>query len=415
MVRGMLSIPDLLLGLLVGAALAWLAVRSRYAAPLAAARAERDVLRERVVDLESSAAAAPETARLLAPLGESLVRVERQVHTLERERGQQFSLVASELARVQSTTDGLRDQTADLVGSLRSSSIRGTWGEVQLRRVLEHAGLLSRCDFDVQVSVRTDSGATLRPDVVVHLPGGKHLVVDAKAPMSEFLAAQADGLSASAREGHLRASAKALRGHVDALADRGYWTAVDCTPEMVVCFVPGEAILAAALAADPELHEHAMRRHVVLASPATLLALLRTVAYTWRQDALAEGARELLDLGQQLYDRLGSLGRHAEALGGALRRSVESYNALIGSLESRVLVTARRMSDLGLASDPAPSVERLTVAPRPLTAVELLDSLEPGVAAHVTELDGTGRAPARDRDQPLLPGTGHEHGSPRAG
>ena len=153
---------------------------------------------------------------------------------------------------------------------------------------------------------------------------------------------------------------------------------MDATPEMVVCFVPGEGILGAALAADPELHEHAMRRNVVLASPATLLALLRTVAYTWRQEALTEGARELLDLGRQLYDRLGALGRHTEKLGATLRRSVEAYNALVGSLEGRVLVTTRRMAELGLATDPVATPQAVTAAPRPLTAVELIEALDAG-------------------------------------
>ncbi len=381
------ALVGMLVGMGAGAFVAWLVVNARYAARLAGACAERDLLRERVVDLETARTADLETAHLIAPLHESLVRVERQVHQLERDRGEQFSAVANELARVQSSTDGLRDQTASLVGSLRSSSVRGTWGEVALRRVLEHAGLLAKCDFDTQVSSRNDHGAVVRPDVVVHLPGGKHLAVDAKAPMSEFLAAQADGITAQARDQHLRAHARALRGHIDALAERGYWTAVDPTPEMVVCFVPGEAVLGAALGADPELHEHAMRRHVVLASPATLLALLRTVAYTWRQEALTEGARELLLLGRQLYERLGALGRHTEKLGATLRRSVEAYNALVGSLEGRVLVTTRRMNELGLATDPVPSLEVITSAPRPLTAVELIEALDPDVGRpHLPEL-----------------------------
>ncbi len=371
-----LALLGALVGLIAGALVAWLLVNARYAARLARACAERDVLRERVADLEAARTADLETASLIAPLHESLVRVERQVHELERDRGEQFSAVAHELARVQSSTDGLREQTASLVGSLRSSSVRGTWGEVQLRRVLEHAGLLARCDFDAQVSSRNDQGAGVRPDVVVHLPGGKHLAVDAKAPMSEFLAAQADGITAQARDQHVRAHARALRSHIDALAKRGYWTAVDPTPEMVICFVPGEAVLGAALGADPELHEHAMRLHVVLASPATLLALLRTVAYTWRQEALTEGARELLALGRQLYERLGALGRHTEKLGAALHRSIEAYNALVGSLEGRVLVTSRRMNELGLATDPVPSPQVVSVAPRPLTAVELIEALD---------------------------------------
>jgi DNA recombination protein RmuC len=333
-----------------------------------------------VLDLEASRAADSETAALIAPLGESLVRVERQVHALERDRGEQFSTVASELARVQSSTQGLRDQTATLVGSLSSSSVRGLWGEVQLRRVLEHAGLLAHCDLDLQVDGHNDDGARVRPDAVVHLPGGKHVVVDAKAPMTQFLAAQADGIPTTQRDQRMRAHAKALRDHVDALAERRYWTAVSASPEMVVCFVPGEAFLGAALAADPELHEHAMRRNVVLASPATLLALLRTVAYTWRQDALTEGARELLGLGRQLYDRLGALGRHTAKLGGSLQRSVEAYNALVGSLEGRVLVTTRRMTELGLAPDPVDTPPVVTAVARPLTALELIEALDPDTA-----------------------------------
>ena len=237
----------------------------------------------------------------------------------------------------------LRDQTASLVGSLASANVRGAWGEVTLRRVLEVSGLLARCDFDEQWTGVTMSGAAVRPDVVVHLPGERHLAVDAKAPMTDFLAAQADGLTAAERAKHLRAHARSLRGHVDALASKGYWTAFEGSPEIVVCFVPGEALLAAALSADPQLHEHAMARSVVLASPATLLALLRSVALAWRQDALADGARELLTLGQDLYARLGAVGRHTEALGASLRKSVEAYNVFVGSMESRVLVTARRM------------------------------------------------------------------------
>ncbi|HVD22641.1 MAG TPA: DNA recombination protein RmuC, partial [Lapillicoccus sp.] len=292
-------------GLLLGALVSWLAARSRYAVELATAGAERDLLRERVVDLEAVLSEDSETAQMIAPLRSSLDRVERQVHDLERERVAQFSEVAAEMARVARTTTELGAQTASLVGSLNVSSVRGTWGEVQLRRVLEHAGMLARCDFEEQVTATGADDRRVRPDVVVRLPGGKRLVVDAKAPMSAFLAAQAEDRSAAERAGRLKAHAKALREHVDTLAGKAYWSAFETTPEMVVCFVPGEAILTTALAYDPELHEYAMRHRVVLASPATLLALLRTVAYTWQQDALASNARELLTVGRDLHDRLG--------------------------------------------------------------------------------------------------------------
>ena len=359
-------------GLLLGALVSWLAARSRYAVELATAGAERDLLRERVVDLEAVLSEDSETAQMIAPLRSSLDRVERQVHDLERERVAQFSEVAAEMARVARTTTELGAQTASLVGSLNVSSVRGTWGEVQLRRVLEHAGMLARCDFEEQVTATGADDRRVRPDVVVRLPGGKRLVVDAKAPMSAFLAAQAEDRSAAERAGRLKAHAKALREHVDTLAGKAYWSAFETTPEMVVCFVPGEAILTTALAYDPELHEYAMRRRVVLASPATLLALLRTVAYTWQQDALASNARELLTVGRDLHDRLGALGSHAQTMGAALRRSVEAYNGFVGSLEHRVLPTARRMRDLGVVDRDLDRLSLLDATPQPLSAYELV-------------------------------------------
>ena len=359
-------------GVLLGVLVTWLAVRSRYAVRLATASAERDLLRERVVDLEAALSEDSETAAAIAPLRSSLERVERQVHDLERERVAQFSEVAAEMARVARTTTELGAQTASLAGSLNASNVRGTWGEVQLRRVLEHAGMLARCDFEEQVTATGADDRRVRPDVVVRLPGDKVLVVDAKAPMTAFLAAQADGLSVVERAGRLTAHSRALRSHVDTLAGKAYWSAFETTPEMVVCFVPGETILTAALAHDPGLHEYAMGRRVVLASPATLLALLRTVAFAWQQDALAENARELLTVGRDLHDRLGSLATHAQTMGAALRRSVESYNAFVGSLEHRVLPTARRMRDLGVVERDLGHLTSLDASPRPLTAHELV-------------------------------------------
>jgi len=267
--------------------------------------------------------------------------------------------------------EALRQQTASLAGALRSSNVRGTWGEAQLRRVVEAAGLLARVDFTEQPSATGPRGTVLRPDLVVLLPGGKNLVVDAKAPLTSFL----DATSApdGERERLLTSHAKALRAHVDVLAAREYWTAFTPTPEMVVCFVPGDAILAAALDADGSLYEHAMDAKVVLASPATLLAVLRTCAYAWQQDALAGNARELFDVGRELYARLATLGAHTAKLGRTLQRTVEDYNAMVGTLERRVLVTARRMNDLDLTGTVIDAPEPVETAPRPLTAVELLD------------------------------------------
>lgn len=365
----------LLLALAAGGGLGWLLCRWGYAARSAALAAERDLLRERVVDLEAAVSDDAQTAAALAPLREALGRVEQQVGTLERDRTRQFAALEATIGHVQAATSDLGRQTRSLAGSLNSSSVRGAWGEVQLRRVLEHAGLLARCDFDEQVSATARHGNRVRPDVVVSLPGGRHLVVDAKAPMRAFLEAQADGADATARERLLDEHAAALRSHVSSLAAKEYWTAFASAPEMVVCFVPTEAMLSVALARDPGLHEEAMARQVVLVGPGALLALLRTVAFTWQQDALTDHARELMELGKELYGRLATLGGHAVSMGRALQRSVETYNQLIGALESRVLVTARRMQDLDLVQDRLDPVAPVHAVPRPLTAVELLEAV----------------------------------------
>jgi DNA recombination protein RmuC len=362
----------LVAGLLVGAGAAAILTRSLLLARQARTTAERDLLRSRVSDLESAAAQDREITSVLSPLRDSLARVERQVATLERDRVDQYARLGQQLETVAASGESLRHQTAALVGALRSSNSRGTWGETQLRRVVEHAGMLARVDFTEQPSATSPEGRTVRPDLVVHLPGGKHLVVDAKAPMTAFLDASSSDDPAT-RDRLLAAHAKALRGHVDTLASRAYWQTFSPTPEMVVCFVPGDAVLAAALDVDPGLHEDAMAKRVVLASPATLMALLRTVAYTWQQDALAGNARALFEVGRELYERLGTLGSRTSKLGSTLHRAVEDYNALVGTLERRVLVTARRMRDLDLTDTEITPPEVIESAPRPLTAVELLD------------------------------------------
>jgi DNA recombination protein RmuC len=376
-------------GMLIGAVVAWLVAGVLFAGRSASLTTERDLIRERVIDLEATIGDDAQTATMLAPLRDALVRVERQVGTLERDRVEQYSQVSVQLADVATSTNALRSQTASLVGSLNASTIRGNWGEVQLRRVLEHAGMLSRCDFEEQVSAVSSHERGVRPDVVVRLPGDKCLVVDAKAPLTAFLGAQADGIEPAERSRLLSAHATSLRGHVDSLATKAYWSAFTNTPEMVVCFIPGDAILAAALAADPALFEYAQARRVVLASPGTLLALLRTVAFTWQQDALTANAQLLLKLGSELYSRLGTLGSHATRMGASLQKSVESYNALVGALESRVLVTARKMHELGLAETSLTESGPVEVAPRPLTATELIADTDAEVLAEVArpELD----------------------------
>lgn len=365
----------LVLGLILGAVVAAALARARYAAPLAAAGAERDALARRVEDLRGHEEEDEAVMAALAPLTSALARVERQVGVLERDRVEQFGQLGERLGEVARTTRRLHQETSTLAGALNSSTTRGTWGETQLRRILEHAGMLNHCDFDEQVAATTRHDRSVRPDVVVRLPGGKSVVVDAKAPLTAFLQAQG-GVSDDEERRLLTAHAASLRGHVDALAKKEYWSAFAAAPQMVVCFVPTDSTLAAALEADAELYDYAMSRRVVLASPATLLALLRTVAFTWQQDSLTQNARELLELGSDLYARLGTLGGHVSKMGASLRRSVETYNGMVGALESRVLVTARRMHDLGLAHEEAPTLPVVDLAPRPLTAAELLDGVD---------------------------------------
>jgi DNA recombination protein RmuC len=365
----------LLLGLVLGGALATVVLRSMATVRQASLMAERDLLRERVNDLEATAGQDHELAATLSPLASTLQRVERQVLSLERDRVEQFSRLDEQITQVRATSESLRAQTASLAGALRSPTARGAWGEVQLRRVVEHAGMLARVDFFTQSLGTTPAGISVRPDLVVRLPGGKHVVVDAKAPLAAFLEASEEAGDAAGDAAQRAAAirhARALRGHVDALAAKEYWTAFQPAPELVVCFVPGEAFLAAACTADPSLLEHAMARRVVLATPTTLMALLRTVALTWQSEAVSGSARELFEVGQELYRRLGSLGEHAGKLGRDLHRVVEDYNALVGTLERRVLVTARRMQDLDLTNDDLPAQPPLHESPRPLTAPELL-------------------------------------------
>jgi DNA recombination protein RmuC len=360
----------LLLGVVLGAGLTGLAFGPLLRARQASLSAERDLLRERITDLEAASGQDRELVATLSPLAATLQRVEKQVLTLERDRVEQFSRLDEQLTAAHLSSESLRAQTAALAGALRSPTSRGAWGEVQLRRVVEHAGMLPKVDFLAQAMGVNASGGGVRPDLVVRLPGGKHIVVDAKAPLAAFL--EASELGEAAQQVAAVAHAKALRAHVDGLAAKEYWTAFAPTPQLVVCFVPGEAFLAAACTADPSLLEHAMGRRVVLATPTTLLALLRTVALTWQSEAVSGNARELFEIGGELYRRLGSLGEHAGKLGRDLHRVVEDYNALVGTLERRVLVTARRMQDLELVDTDLPTVAPVQESPRPLTSSELL-------------------------------------------
>ncbi|MDN3494624.1 DNA recombination protein RmuC [Planococcus sp. APC 4015] len=318
--------------------------------------------------------------RALAPVQESLSAMRGKVDELERERRAQFGALAEQLRQAHESDEALRATTESLAGALRSGSTRGVWGETQLRRVVEAAGLTRFVDFDLQSSIETDAGAG-RPDMVIRLPGDKAIAVDAKVPLDAYLEASAipftaTGAEAARRRTLLDRHVKAVRAHIDALAKKTYWAGLSSSPEFVVCFVPSESLLAAALEEDPSLLDYAFSKRVALASPVNLWAVLKTVAYTWTQQDVSQEARALFDLGNQLYERLGSLAGHADDLRRAIERTVDTYNRFTGSLESRVFVTARRfpgIDDTKLDAVTAPAA--IDKAPRRLTAPELLDAL----------------------------------------
>ena len=314
--------------------------------------------------------------QLLRPVNEALNRVERQLAETERHRLQSHGQIQEQVRAMSDTSQLLRTETSSLVQALRAPQTRGRWGEMQLRRVVELAGLVEHCDFSEQLSVgRSDDRQ--RPDLVVHLAGGKNVVVDAKVPFAAYLegSSATDEATAQIRSA---AHARHLRAHIDELASREYWEALAPSPEFVVLFVPAEPFLSAALDEDPSLLEHAFTRQVVIATPNTLVALLRTVAYTWRQDALADNAQAVLAAGRELHQRLGVLGGHLSKMGSSLEASVKAYNQAIGSLESRVLVTARRFQDLKVVDDSIQAPETIDLAPRLPQAAELT---EPAAAA----------------------------------
>lgn len=345
---------------------------SSAAAELAAADAERRLLASQNAQLASMDEQENTVLRALGPVAEKLSLVQTQVALLERDRVEQFGQLSQQLRQARLNDEQLLRSTQSLSAALQSNSARGQWGEVQLRRVVEAAGMLPHVDFLEQVHTAGSEGA-LRPDMVVQLPGRKQLVVDAKVPLASYLQAQdlpAEGVSEAQRKDLLAAHAKALKAHVDALAGKKYWEAAANTPELVICFVPAESILAAALSADPGLLDHALARNVALASPVSLLATLKSVAFTWRQDVLTDNAKELFELAQQLYTRMGTLGEAAGKLGASLKTSVDRYNAMVGTLEGRVLPTARKLNALnkeGLATPPF-----VEPSPRSLSAPELL-------------------------------------------
>jgi DNA recombination protein RmuC len=398
----MVVLAATLVGVALGALGAWLVLRARLTAERARIearleheRAGASALEEAQKQLEASFKALSVDAlqsnnnaflqlaetkiqRYVAPLKESLEKVDGQVRTLEQARERSFGALRAELGSLRTEQERLRTATGNLVTALRAPHVRGRWGEVQLRRVVEAAGLLEYCDFAAQVSVRDGEGALLRPDLVVNLPGGKQVVVDAKVPLAAYL----DAYEAPDDDDRLRLlgdHARQVRDHVARLSAKAYWRQFAPAPDFVIMFVPDESFLRAAQESDSAVCEDAWASGVVPASPSNLFALLRTVAATWQQEAVAESAREVHGLGRELYERLGTMARHVTKLGRSLEGAVGAYNEAVGSLESRVLVTARKFEQHGIAGEleELAPVERTT---RALQAVELRASgdEEPG-------------------------------------
>jgi DNA recombination protein RmuC len=303
---------------------------------------------------------------LVEPLKITLGKVEEQLRELETSRRESHAMLAKQVDFVRHSSDQLRSETQTLVKALQRPEARGRWGELQLRRVVELAGMTHHCDFEEQATAHTVDG-TVRPDLVVRLTGDKTIVVDSKVSLAAYLDAAAGDTE------RLAAHARHVREHVDRLAAKAYWQAFSPSPEFVVLFIPGEAFLAPALDHDPALLEYAMAKRVHIATPTTLITMLRTASYTWQQAALSSNARLVFDLGRELYERLSTLGGHMDELGRSLSGSIKAYNRAVGSLESRVFVSARKLNELGVTEAALDAPRPVEETPRALSAAELLE------------------------------------------
>src|SRR5690625_3251749 len=347
---------------------------------LATAQTRAELLDRQRTDDRQQFQSQQQTMQMLGPLSQQLERLGGQVAQLERDRGQQYGQLSQQLRTAHATDAALLENTHKLVARLRSSAARGHWGEVQLRRIVEAAGMLQHTDFDEQVSFTVNTperdGEVFRPDMLVHLPGGKTLIVDAKAPMSAILQAAEIPADGSEEEQRRRAElqvahARALRLHIKELGTKKYWTALDNTPDLVLLFLPAESHLAAALETDAQLLDYSFGQNVALVSPVSLLATLKSVAYAWQQENLVDNARTVFASARELYERLGLMGRRIDSLGKSINTTVTRFNSMMATLEGRVLPSARRLEELDASLETLQVADPIQQSTQDVTAPEL--------------------------------------------
>lgn len=338
-------------------------------------QAQLEMANKQYDELRSQQEAENKVLAALAPVSARIGDMQKTVSALEKQRSEQHGQISQQLRAAVESDELLRAKTEQLASALSSNSVRGVWGEVQLRRVVEAAGLMERVDFDVQSTISSDSGVG-KPDMVIHLPGGKNIAVDAKVPFNSYLEASKisvnSGSEASAKRDQLiKEHVAAVRSHVDSLGKRAYWEGLKSSPELVVCFIPSEALISTAIENDPSLMDYAFKKKVALASPITLWSVLKTVAFSWQQDVLTDNASKLFEVGKELVSRLSGMAKHIESLGRSLASSVKGYNSFVGSLESRVFPSARKLGELGDSAEFLNELESVEAMPREMNAAEL--------------------------------------------